>query len=130
MQSIEVDPGEKAVIILQSLICYLREKNVLNRADIEELRDRVEARISEVGRTMPCDISAASAAAREMADLEQFCGDRYGQTPKTDEKPVYTPPLHASIFHTLDVPESVRLRSRNQSERYWPGYRPAPAATP
>lgn len=78
MDSIEVDSGEKAIIILQSLICYLREKNVLNRADIEELRDRVDARISAAEKAMPCDVSAAAAAAREMADLEQFCGQRYG----------------------------------------------------
>lgn len=78
MDGMEVDSGEKAIIILQSLICYLREKNVLNRADIEELRDRVDARISAAEKSMPCDVAAAAAAAHEMATLEKFCGQRYG----------------------------------------------------
>jgi hypothetical protein len=37
-----VDSGDKALIILQSLVCYLREKNILSRCDIEELCERVE----------------------------------------------------------------------------------------
>lgn len=78
MEGIEVDSGDKAIIILQSLICYLREKNLLSRADIEELKDRVDARISAAQQNMPCDVATATAAAREMASLEQFCGKRYG----------------------------------------------------
>lgn len=78
MEGVNVDSGEKAIIILQSLICYLREKNILNRADMEELRDRVDARISAAEKAMPCDLATASAAAREMENLEQFCGKRYG----------------------------------------------------
>lgn len=78
MDSIEVDSGDKAIIILQSLICYLREKNVLTRADIEELRERVDSRLSAAEKSMPCDVAAATAAAHEMASLEQFCGKRYG----------------------------------------------------
>ena len=78
MEGIKVDSGEKAIIILQSLICYLREKNVLSRADIEELKDRVDARISNAEKSMPCNLATAAAAAREMASLEEFCGKRYG----------------------------------------------------
>lgn len=78
MEGNEIDSGEKAIIILQSLICYLREKNVLNRADMEELRERVDARITAAAKSMPCDVATAAAAAREMAELEQFCGKRYG----------------------------------------------------
>ncbi|KMS58234.1 hypothetical protein [Sphingobium cupriresistens] len=74
----DIDSGEKAIIILQSLICYLREKNILTRADIQELRDRVEERITDAGRVMPCAVPAAQAAAHEMAQLEKFCGKRYG----------------------------------------------------
>ncbi|WP_255245869.1 hypothetical protein [Sphingobium sp. D43FB] len=66
------------MIILQSLICYLREKNILTRADIEELRDKVEERITDAGRVIPCAVSAAQAAAHEMSQLEEFCGKRYG----------------------------------------------------
>lgn len=65
MDSIEVDSGDKAIIILQSLICYLREKNVLTRADIEELRERVDSRLSAAEKSMPCDVAAATAAAHE-----------------------------------------------------------------
>ena len=78
MEIMEVDSGEKAIIILQSLICYLREKNVLSRADLEQLKDRVDARISAAEKAMPCDLATAAAASREMASLEQFCGKRYG----------------------------------------------------
>jgi len=78
IEKTEVDSGEKAMILLQSLICYLREKNVLNRADIEELRERVEARIADVESHMPCASALASAAASEMRELEQFCGKKYG----------------------------------------------------
>ena len=74
----EVDSGEKAMILLQSLICYLREKNVLSRADIEELRERVEGRIADAETHLPCASSLATAAASEMRQLEQFCGKKYG----------------------------------------------------
>lgn len=74
----EVDPGDKAMILLQSLICYLREKNVLSRADIEELRDRVEARISETEASLSCTASLAAAAATEMRELDTYCGKKYG----------------------------------------------------
>jgi hypothetical protein len=77
MEGVEIDSGEKAIIILQSLICYLREKNMFSRADIEELKARVDARISAV-ETMPCDLAAATAAAREMENLEKYCGKHYG----------------------------------------------------
>ena len=78
MDSLKVDSGDKAIIILQSLICYLREKNVLSRADLEELKDRVDARILAAGQSMPCDVETAAAASREMARVEKYCGERYG----------------------------------------------------
>jgi hypothetical protein len=77
MEGIEIDSGEKAIIILQSLICYLREKNMFSRADIEELKARIDARIS-AAEAMPCDIATATAAAREMESLEKYCGKHYG----------------------------------------------------
>ncbi|WP_404477726.1 hypothetical protein [Novosphingobium sp. BL-52-GroH] len=78
IENSDVDPGEKAMIILQSLICYLREKNVLSRADIEELRDRVEARIAASETSLPCAAAIATAAATEMAELDDYCGRKYG----------------------------------------------------
>lgn len=74
----EVESGEKAMILLQSLICYLREKNVLSRADIEELRDRVEARIATAETQLPCTSAIAAAAATEMRELDDYCGKTYG----------------------------------------------------
>ncbi|MFS0850183.1 hypothetical protein AB3M93_12060 [Novosphingobium panipatense] len=78
MENKEVESGEKAMILLQSLICYLREKNVLSRADIEELRDRVEARIAANETSLPCAASIAAAAAAEMRELDDYCGRTYG----------------------------------------------------
>lgn len=78
MENIEVDSGDKAMIILQSLICYLREKNVLSRADIQELRDRVEARIAANETQLACTSAMAAAAANEMRELDNFCGKKYG----------------------------------------------------
>lgn len=78
MDNKEVESGEKAMILLQSLICYLREKNVLSRADIEELRDRVEARIAATETALPCASAIAAAAATEMRELDDYCGRTYG----------------------------------------------------
>ncbi|AMK25759.1 MULTISPECIES: hypothetical protein [Sphingobium] len=72
-----VDNGDKALIILQSLIFYLREKNILSRCDIEELCERVESR-SFIEKEFPCDRGQAVAAAKEMRDLNEYCGKRYG----------------------------------------------------
>lgn len=74
----EVDSGDKAMIILQSLICYLREKNVLSRADLEELKERVEGRIAATETHLPCATAIAAAAASEMRELDDYCGKRYG----------------------------------------------------
>ncbi|AXB78467.1 hypothetical protein [Novosphingobium sp. P6W] len=78
IENSDVDTGDKAMIILQSLICYLREKNVLSRADMEELRDRVEARIAASETSLPCGQAIAAAAATEMRELDDFCGKKYG----------------------------------------------------
>ena len=72
----DVDSGEKAMILLQSLICYLREKNVLSRADIEELRERVESRIAVTEQDIPT--TTAMAAITEMRELDAYCGRTYG----------------------------------------------------
>lgn len=74
----QIESGEKAAIILQSLICYLREKNILSRADIQELRERVELRVSGASTGPSCHPEQAKAAAREMRELDDFCGRKYG----------------------------------------------------
>ena len=73
------DSGDKSLVILQTLLCLLREKNLLSRADIEELCDRVAARAIEAeGDPLPCSAGSAVAAAAEMAKIGRFIGSHYG----------------------------------------------------
>lgn len=73
------DAGDKSLVILQSLLCLLREKNLLTRADIEELRDKVQARVTDHAKDpLPCCVEGATAAASEMERLGQYIGLRYG----------------------------------------------------
>ena len=75
----ESDSGDKSLVILQALLCLLREKNMLSRGDIEELCDRVKARVHEA-ETSPfrCCPESAVAAAKEMAKIGDFIGSHYG----------------------------------------------------
>ena len=66
--------GEESLIILQSLLCLLREKNVLSRADIEELARKVEQRTGPLA----CCPEAASAATADMRQVTSYIGQRYG----------------------------------------------------
>jgi hypothetical protein len=68
------DTGEESLIILQSLLCLLREKNILSRADIEELCRKVEAR---TGPLSCCD-RTATAARDDMHRLGSYIGRQYG----------------------------------------------------
>lgn len=71
--------GEKSMVILQSLLCLLREKNLLSRADIEELAAKVASRAADRDHDpLPCQSEAAIAAASEMRRLGLYIGDRYG----------------------------------------------------
>lgn len=69
--------GDKALVILQGLICYLREKNILSRCDIEELCERLDAR-SLIADDLACNERQVSAAAEEMRHLSEYCGKRFG----------------------------------------------------
>lgn len=70
---------DKNLVILQSLLCLLREKNLLSRADIEQLCATVQARATSDGKdSLPCHASAATAAANEMAQIGSYIGQRYG----------------------------------------------------
>jgi hypothetical protein len=74
-----VSPGEKSWVIIQSLLCLLREKNLLTRADIEELCEKVQARAQQASEhPLPCRASGASAAADDMLALGSYIGVRYG----------------------------------------------------
>ena len=51
---LEADPEDKNLVILQSLICLLREKNILSRADIEDLCATVQRRARRHGPSDAC----------------------------------------------------------------------------
>ena len=71
--------GEESLIILQSLICLMREKNLLSRADVEELCDKVDRRATgESQIPLPCCSEAAYGASGLMHRLTSYIGQRYG----------------------------------------------------
>jgi hypothetical protein len=71
--------GDESLVILQSLLCLLREKNLLSRADIETLCERVSMRATQAERDpFPCCAETASAAASEMSRIGSYIGQRYG----------------------------------------------------
>lgn len=73
------DPGEESLIILQSLICLMREKNLLSRADVEELCRKVDRRArGESQVPLPCCAEAAQSASGAMHRLTSYLGQRYG----------------------------------------------------
>ncbi|MES2420140.1 MAG: hypothetical protein V4595_02470 [Pseudomonadota bacterium] len=76
---LQSDPEDKNLVILQSLLCLLREKNVLSRADIEELCEKVQARVTNhASDPLPCHMSGARAAATEVAQIGDYIGRKYG----------------------------------------------------
>ncbi|WP_374943373.1 hypothetical protein [Sphingomonas sp.] len=71
-----VDSNEKSLVILQSLLCLLREKNILTRADIEELKEKVADRAAH--DPFACRSDGVAAAVCEMQGLGDYLGRRYG----------------------------------------------------
>ena len=81
IQSIDngADHGEESLIILEALVCLLREKNLLSRADVEELCHKVERRARGVSQVpLPCCPDAARSASGLMHQLTSYIGQRYG----------------------------------------------------
>lgn len=72
------ESSDKAMLILQSLLCVLREKNVLTRADIENLCDKVAHAADRADNPTPCCGAEALAAATEMGRIGDYIGRRYG----------------------------------------------------
>lgn len=70
--------SDKTMLILQSLLCVLREKNLLTRADIENLCEKVASAADEAQNPLPCCSSSALAAASEMGKIGDYIGRRYG----------------------------------------------------
>ena len=74
-----VDPGEESLVILQSLLCLLREKNILSRADLEELSHKVGLRAAGAADgPLPCCPDAATAASKDMNRITSYLGARHG----------------------------------------------------
>lgn len=77
--TLEAEPDDKNLVILQSLICLLREKNILSRADIEDLCATVQARAADHAHDpLPCAAKSAQAAASDIAQIGNYVGHRYG----------------------------------------------------
>ena len=73
------DPGAESLIILQSLICLMREKNMLTRADVEDLCLKVDRRArGESQIPLPCCSQSAHTASGLMHRLSTYIGQRYG----------------------------------------------------
>lgn len=71
--------GDESFVILQSLLCLLREKNILTRADIEELSRKVAERAAgTANQPLPCCPESALAASEDMQLLTSYIGQRYG----------------------------------------------------
>ncbi len=70
---------DKSWIVLETLLCMLRENNILKRSDIEELCERVKSRASALTtHPLPCCKQSAAMAAAELTKLGDYIGHRYG----------------------------------------------------
>lgn len=79
MSEQHIDPGEQSLIILESLLCLMREKNLLSRRDIELLCAKVERRAEGVSKNpLPCRTESAQVAREYLQELAGYLGQRYG----------------------------------------------------
>jgi hypothetical protein len=79
MNTLDSGSTDQSLVILQSLICLLREKNLLSRADIEGLCEKVTMRATQAERDpLPCSLETARAAAGEMARIGEHIGKHNG----------------------------------------------------
>lgn len=71
--------GEESLIILESLLCLMREKNLLSRSDIELLCAKVARRAEgESKNPLPCRSESAQVAHSYLRQLTSYLGQRYG----------------------------------------------------
>jgi hypothetical protein len=71
--------GEESLIILESLLCLMREKNLLTRSDIELLCAKVGRRAEgESKNPLPCRSESAQVAHSYLRQLTTYLGQRYG----------------------------------------------------
>lgn len=79
MPPLPVQAGDESLIILESLLCVMREKNLLSRQDIELLCQKVERRAAGVSKNpLPCCPDKAESARSYLDRLAAYLGHRYG----------------------------------------------------
>jgi hypothetical protein len=71
--------GDESLVILESLLCLMREKNLLSRSDIELLCAKVGRRaVGESQNPLPCHSKSAQGAHTYLRQLANYLGHRYG----------------------------------------------------
>jgi hypothetical protein len=74
-----IEARDESLIILESLLCVMREKNLLSRQDIELLCQKVERRATGTSKNpLPCEIERATRAHNYLQRLAAYLGQRYG----------------------------------------------------
>jgi len=78
-ESVTTNPGEESLIILEGLLCLMREKNLLSRQDVELLCEKVERRAAGKSKNpLPCSSKTAQDAHNYLQRLAGYLGQRYG----------------------------------------------------
>jgi hypothetical protein len=79
MERSNENAGEESLIILESLLCLMREKNLLTRSDIELLCAKVGRRAEGDSKNpLPCRSESAQEAHSYLRQLTSYLGQRYG----------------------------------------------------
>lgn len=69
----------KAIIMFESLLCLLREKNILTRADLEHLTEIVADRVTAAATgPLPCCPQRAAEALSDIRRVTGYIGHRFG----------------------------------------------------
>jgi hypothetical protein len=79
MPPLPVQAGDESMIILESLLCVMREKNMLSRQDLELLCQKVDRRAAGISKNpLPCCPDKAANASSYIQRLSAYLGQRYG----------------------------------------------------
>ena len=77
VQMPQVQAGDETLIILESLLCVMREKNLLTRQDIELLCQKVDRRAAGISKNpLPCCPEKAENAKNYLHRLSAYIGQR------------------------------------------------------
>lgn len=79
MEAVDTEAVGAELVILESLLCILREKNVLTRADIELLCEHVTRRAEGISPDSLSNCPSSKTRARDiMTRVGVFIGRKYG----------------------------------------------------